>query len=1356
MSGASDSGTVSKKQEARGKKQEARGEFASCILHLASCILCTLALAVPVHADPPPEPLWQALNGPPGTITHLTSDTRQPNRLWAVAMTQSTRGDDRAQWLSQGRFRQAQAIYRSTDSGNTWQPAGNGLPYGEITALTYDSLSAQLYAGLVGGGEELTRPQGLFRSSDGGATWQKVDLAPSYRRLKVLAIGRSSDGATLYAGAVETAKYPRSFVYRSDDNGATWQEFQALEYEQSPGSILTNLVLDPQHAQRLYIVTYGGLFISGDSGQSWRETALPRCPAGQKALAAVARGKPLPAQLYLTCSETSNGFASTRVLRSDDGGATWRELNHDPLPGSVQALAWLSGDPAALLLTTDRGLHRSLDRGEHWESLPNASDIAGATVLLAHPAQAGRVFAATGHGLHVSHDAGEHWQPASVGLPPNGKLQALITSPLRPGAIHVALQWSHSAFGQQLVSVLSSDDGGQSWRTLTTGPWGDVRALAQHPQRPHHLFVATSRGLVWSDDGGATWTEAMLNDHPVQALAFDPGEADTLYAGTYSGGVYRSTDSGRTWAASGLAHLNVDDLAVSAGRDVYAAAQSFTEGAGGLYRSSDGGQTWERLTTAARGLETTSVRRLLLDAADAQRLYVAPSGAGVYRSTDGGESWEASNAGLPAGSDVLSLLQTTDGTLWASRDGGGVYRSSNGGARWQNVSAGLGENLVLVLAESHGEPPGLLAATDTAGLWALNPAGEAAPPTPPEAVDARVEIVWPHDGAPVEEAELANLGLRLFWPGSLVPPPCSWTPRVAVWQAVNTEPARLLEPAEQRNVEGRPFPFWELNDVDVSAARDPQSKLYFLVRVPGVKTATSIWAHGADPRTYFPHQDTPAGIATAAPEALEARIQIVWPHDGLDSEQPVDRADWANVTVALFEPETGRSVPAAWAPAGLTLYGAWNQGIGQPLATEAEKRLVRRGAITFPVWDFNNVDVRAARNPLNKLYLWVEVEGVTTYPTIWAHGADARTHFPVEDEPVAGCGVTAPLPPPTSTVNGAVAYVGDAATVLAEALAEGRPDIPDASSGSGLVQGEAAEALRAILAPPSRGLVFQRGPVGDQQYIFVGGGVGPVAVVALDERVYLLWPEDGELWQQWWASGSEMGNALRLPPQAARAVRGEKGLELGIAGDNLGNRRQAHYQLLRLYASEKSDNAKVAGYWGPVWTWQDAPSGSWGGLEGQARFTGTGLEQLRLTGALPDDFEAAPRVFAETGDYSKQRVGAIWERQGDSYVRVTAQLQRTPMTALSQFIAALREGNLDAAAEWVSDQALVEEALGHGWSLPRPAGDQLLATGGYLEAEGEPIEFFSDDDRAFHFRVHFQQDATNWRISQIEALPPRG
>jgi len=459
--------------------------------------------------------------------------------------------------------------------------------------------------------------------------------------------------------------------------------------------------------------------------------------------------------------------------------------------------------------------------------------------------------------------------------------------------------------------------------------------------------------------------------------------------------------------------------------------------------------------------------------------------------------------------------------------------------------------------------------------------------------------------------------------------------------------------------------------------------------------------------------------------------------------------------VAFFEPGTNRSVGPEWEPRGITLFGAWNQSIGRPLTTGAEKRLEGRGSVVFPVWDFNDLDVRAAQDPANRLYLWVELDGVTTYPTIWAHGVDARTHFPVEDEPITGCGVGPPLPlpmAPAENAQGSVAYVGDVADILQDALADLPLEIPDAQSGASRAVGEAAEALRSLLVSAKRGLLFQRPAAEGAGYIYMAEGAGPVVAGALGDRAYLFWQQDGELWQQWWTIDTDVGEALRQPPQVVRAVEGQQGLELGIAGHILAGESYPHFLLLRLTSSVEAGGTLVAGHWEPVWTWRDAPLGTWSGQEGTVTLLDDGLDRLRLTGPLTADFENGPRIFAEVDDYSKQRVSSIWARQGDSYLRGTVVLQSTPMTVLSRFILALREGDLDLASQLVEDAALVEEALSHGWSLPRPEGDRLLATGGYMEAQGDPIDFFAEMDPGFRFRVHYERDSGAWRIIEIEAL----
>ena len=404
----------------------------------------------------------------------------------------------------------------------------------------------------------------------------------------------------------------------------------------------------------------------------------------------------------------------------------------------------------------------------------------------------------------------------------------------------------------------------------------------------------------------------------------------------------------------------------------------------------------------------------------AQPLYAGVAEDGVHRFD--GNTWTAVSDGLPPHSSILALVvdPRTPGLLWAARDGGGVYRSTDGGDTWANVAAGVGENLAQSLAVDFSVPDGVLMGTATAGVWALRPSIQsAAKATTVSAaktangragVDARIEVVWPHDFAPVTEADQANIGLRLFAPGSLAPPVCGWQPKTTVWQAANTDPVALLGLAEQRSVDGQPFPYWNLNDVDVSRAKDPSQKLYFMVRVEGVDTATSVWAHGADPRTYFPQPDVPSGTATEGLDAVDARIQIVWPHDEAGNSRSVREGTLANVLVTFFKHGTRLSVPVDWQPAGLTLHGAWDQEVGKPLSSEAVRSTRQAGAIAYPVWEFNNIPVARATVPAEiaegtgaTLYLWVMADGVQTYPNIWAHGADSRTYFPAMDEPIQGC-----------------------------------------------------------------------------------------------------------------------------------------------------------------------------------------------------------------------------------------------------------------------------------------------------------------------------------------------------------------
>lgn len=291
---------------------------------------------------------------------------------------------------------------------------------------------------------------------------------------------------------------------------------------------------------------------------------------------------------------------------------------------------------------------------------------------------------------------------------------------------------------------------------------------------------------------------------------------------------------------------------------------------------------------------------------------------------------------------------------------------------------------------------------------------------PPASTDARIEIVWPHGNLPVNRATQANVTAALFNHESTTSVNPAFARTVRLWRALNNGVGQVVSTGVKRLAQAGSlqYPVWDFNDIDVSAARDPKNKYYFWVTVDGQRTNPSIWSHGADARTIFPNQDTPTAVLTQAPAAVDAKIEIVWPHDNL----PVAQASQVNVGVDLFGHGTLQSVPTSFNPS-VRLYRAVNNGTLEEIAT-GDRVLQTRNGLTFPTWQFNNVDVSAARDPKNRIYFWVEVAGVQSYSNVWTHGIDARTYFPKQDVPSAvapASAVSTASPTPTPPVQSGAA-----------------------------------------------------------------------------------------------------------------------------------------------------------------------------------------------------------------------------------------------------------------------------------------------------------------------------------------------
>ncbi|MBI2862943.1 MAG: hypothetical protein HYX94_00070 [Chloroflexi bacterium] len=265
------------------------------------------------------------------------------------------------------------------------------------------------------------------------------------------------------------------------------------------------------------------------------------------------------------------------------------------------------------------------------------------------------------------------------------------------------------------------------------------------------------------------------------------------------------------------------------------------------------------------------------------------------------------------------------------------------------------------------------------------------------ALDARIEIVWPQGNKPMNQAERANIGAYLFQPGLSAAVCLDLAAPVRRWRALNNGVEEQAGVGQRRvaRARGMAFSAWDFNGADVAAARDSRNKYYFRLSVDGFPGRTSIWSHGEDARTYVPEPDVPAGILASPPKEVDAKIEVVWPHDNL----PVDKATRV---------QRGRlPLPKRYAPIGsgqLVSYRATlalsQHGFEGEVAV-GQRTTKKIGEKVFPVWEFNNVDVKAATDRLNKYYFRITVDGVASRSNIWSHGADARTYFPQQDVPTA-------------------------------------------------------------------------------------------------------------------------------------------------------------------------------------------------------------------------------------------------------------------------------------------------------------------------------------------------------------------
>lgn len=288
------------------------------------------------------------------------------------------------------------------------------------------------------------------------------------------------------------------------------------------------------------IPTDAGTFVRGDDGE-WHSFG-PKIQQVSSATVA-----PTDSSLiFLACG---NG-----VMRSRDGGATWRQVTGWEI-SDVIVVAVDPTDADRVYAASAWGIWRSTDGGESWVASRDGMDRNDmfTRTFIVDPRKPSRLLAGTAGGLYQSTNYGESWKRIEA-------VPAVNILRLRHGVADPAV-W---LLGTEGEGVWLSTDDGESWQTTAPGlATANVYGVAVDPSNSDHLAAGGwQTGVHLSTDRGATWhvADQGLPSRNLLAFAFDPAHGGRLWASTFEEGTVFSDDGGKTWQDGGLYGALVNDL----------------------------------------------------------------------------------------------------------------------------------------------------------------------------------------------------------------------------------------------------------------------------------------------------------------------------------------------------------------------------------------------------------------------------------------------------------------------------------------------------------------------------------------------------------------------------------------------------------------------------------------------------------------------------------------------------------------------------------------------------------------------------------------------------------------------------
>lgn len=453
--------------------------------------------------------------------------------------------------------------YKSTDSGKSWRLIKNGMiDDSDVFAVTIDPRNAEHVIA--------SACSGIYESFNGGEKWAKIQGIPAQSRRTRDIVQHPTLPGTVYAATTEG-------FWMTTNGGRSWSMTTQRNLE------INSIAVHPDEPNRVFIGTNNfGVMVSTDGGKNFTQT---NGNFTSRFTYSVTPDISQPNRLYATTQNTASGGGF--FFTSTDRGKTWIQAKGLDI-NRVSPFAVLQDrvDPNRILLGTNIGIFRSLDRGLSWTliSPPKPKPVRKApakrgaklpakTAVKPKPAAEAKmaeetgpktvpaftekvkllaftedekngIFAGTDNGLYRTYDIEKGWEKLQFGDGLNENVFAVHSSPLVPGTIWV---------GTATSGVLVSRDDGKTWTKVEGLPDGiPISSITSDPKRPNYIYIGTIQSIYYSRDGGRTFTRTRgtLPLGNYVSILIDPNNTDEMFAASSleaDGGIFYSNDAGLKW-----------------------------------------------------------------------------------------------------------------------------------------------------------------------------------------------------------------------------------------------------------------------------------------------------------------------------------------------------------------------------------------------------------------------------------------------------------------------------------------------------------------------------------------------------------------------------------------------------------------------------------------------------------------------------------------------------------------------------------------------------------------------------------------------------------------------------------------